>query len=129
MKTTADLTLEDCYCKVISKAADIAKSKPKDNATLTPRSIGIKLLQLPGQAIEVINMELYKKEDSTIFLPQIICGTLSERDKKELSKYNALIQRNKRKSYGFKTLLPLPLAGKITPRSNIISPLPKSKKK
>ena len=44
-------------------------------------------------------MELCKKEDSTIFLLQIICRILSEQDKKELNKYNVLTRRNKRKSH------------------------------
>ena len=78
LKTTTDLTLEDCYCKVVLKVVDIAKPKPKDNATLVLRSMGIKLPPLLGQAMEVIDVELYKKKDSVIFLPHIIYRTLSE---------------------------------------------------
>ena len=69
LKTTADLTLEDCYCKVMSKATGIAKPKPRDNATLAPRSMGIKLPPPPVQATEAIDAELCKKEDGAIFLP------------------------------------------------------------
>ena len=123
LKTTTDVTFEDCHSKVLSKIADVVKPKPKDANALTPRSVGIKTPSPPKLAKEKIHLEAYKKEDSTIYLPHATHGSLTDQVKKELNKCNAAVRRNKRKACELATPLLPSLEGTVNPRSNNVAAL------
>ena len=94
LKGTLGVSLYSCYMKVLCKAADVARLKPKDQNTLTPREMRITLPQTssapslsasaPSPSPEKLDLLKYKKDNGIIYIPQYIFGTLSKNSRKEL---------------------------------------------
>ena len=61
------MTLEDCCSKVLSKAADTTKTKPKEANTLILRSIRLNALLLSKPAKEKIDLKACKRRIVPLF--------------------------------------------------------------
>ena len=85
LKATPGVDLETCYVRILCKAADVAKPKPKDQNTLTHREMRINLPQTSNPPLGKIYILKHKKESGVIFLPQDLFKTLSCESRKELS--------------------------------------------
>ena len=70
---------------ILCKAVDVAKPKPKDQNTLTPREMRINLPQTPNPPPGKIDFFKHKKESGVICLPRDLFKTLSCKSRKELS--------------------------------------------
>ena len=88
--------METCYSRVLYKAANVAKPKPRDQNALTQREMRIRLPEIPSphqSSIDDIDLLKHKKEIGVIFVPQDVFDTLSRDKRKEVRDLNAALRR------------------------------------
>ena len=103
LKAIPGVSLETCYSCILCKAADVAKPKPRDRNTLTPREMRIRLPDKPlpsQQSNDNVDLEKYKQDNGMIFILQEILDGFSQEKCKEIRDLNGLVRRvrNKRKT-------------------------------